>query len=71
MGDRCVESDQNKKILHNEGKNLYGWAVSHSLPFDENRFDDNVKLQHTLNKSVDCDIGCFVESDLSYPDNIN
>ena len=28
MGDRYVQSDNNKKILYIDAKNLYGWAMS-------------------------------------------
>ena len=28
MGDRYVKSDENKKILYKDAKNLYGWAMS-------------------------------------------
>ena len=31
--DRYVKSDDNKKLLHIDAFNLYGWAVSESLPF--------------------------------------
>ena len=45
MGDRYVKSDKNKKILYIDAKNLYGWAMSESLPYDEIKFDQNVELE--------------------------
>ena len=45
MGDRYVQSDENKKILYVDANNLYGWAMSESLPYDEIKFDGNVKLE--------------------------
>ena len=43
MGDRYVKSDENKKILYKDANNLYGWAMSEYLPYDEIKFDKNVK----------------------------
>ena len=35
MGDRHVQSDENKQILYIDAKNLYGWAMSQYLPTGE------------------------------------
>ena len=40
------------------------------LLYDENKFDNNVKLENISNSPDDSDIGYFVEVDLIYPDNI-
>ena len=70
MGDRYIKSDKNKKILYIDANNLYGWAMSESLPYDEIKLDNNVNLEDILNTRDDSDIGYFVEVDLKYPDNI-
>ena len=70
MGDRYVKSDENKKILYIDANNLYGWAMSQYLPYDDIKFDKNVKLEEILNTPDDSEIGYFVECDLKYPDNI-
>ena len=70
MGDRFVKSDENKKILYVDSNNLYGWAMSECLTYDEIKFDKNVKLEDILNTPDDSDIGCFIKVDLKYPDNI-
>ena len=70
MGCRCVRSYENKKILYVDANNLYGCAMSESLPYDEIKFDTNVKLEGILNTPTDSDIGYFIEVDLKYPDNI-
>ena len=44
--------------------------MSQPLPYGENKFDKNVKLNDILNTPDDSDIGYFVEVDLNYPDNI-
>ena len=70
MGDRYVKSDENEKILYVDANKLYGHSMSQPLPYDEIKFDNNVKLQGILNTPDDNDIGYFVEADLIYPDNI-
>ena len=39
------------------------------LPYDENKFDKNVKLEDILNTPEDSNIGYLIEVDLKYPDN--
>ena len=70
MGDRYIKSDENKKILFVDANNLYGHSMSQPLPYDEIKFDRNVKLEDILNTSDDSDIGYFLEVDLKHPDNI-
>ena len=70
MGDRYVQSDENKKILYIDATNLYGHSMSQPLPFDEIKFDNNVELEDILNTPDDSDIGYLIEVDLTYPNNI-
>ena len=70
MGDRYVQSDENKKILYVDANNLYGHSMSQPLPFDELKFDKNPKLEDILNTPDDSNIGYFIEIDLTYPKNI-
>ena len=70
MGDRYIKSDENKKILYVDANNLYGHSMSQPLPYDEIKFDKNIKLEDILNTPDDSDIGYFVEVDLTYPNNI-
>ena len=70
MGDRYVKLDENKKILYIDATNLYGHSMSETLPYDENKPDNNVELEYILNTPDDSDIGYFVEVELKYPDNI-
>ena len=70
MGDRYVKSDENKKILYVDANNLYGHTMSQTLPYDEYKVDNNVKLEDILNTPDDSDIGYFVEADLIYSDKI-
>ena len=75
MGDRFVKSDENKKILYLEANNVYGWAMSDSLPYDEFEMWQGHpdlfmnKLEEVLNTPDESDIVYFVEVDLRYPEN--
>ena len=44
MGDRYIKSDDKNKILFIDVINLYGWAMSEYLPYEEIKFDSKVKL---------------------------
>ena len=70
MDNRYVKSDENKKIFNAASNNFYGHSMSQPLPYDEIKFDKNVKLEDIINTPDDSDIGYFIEVDLRYPDNI-
>ena len=70
MGTRYVKSDEDKKILFVNANNLYGWAMNEYRPFDEIKFDRNVKLEDILINPDDSIIGYFIDVDLTYPDNV-
>ena len=76
VGDRCVKSDDKKKIIYMDATNLYGHSMSQTLPYDEIEMwhgqpDLCMKwLDEILNTPDDSDIGYFIEDDLIYPDNI-
>ena len=70
MGDRYVRSDKNGKVMYFDANNLYGHSMSESLPYDEIKFDYDVKLEDILNTPDDSDFGYLIEVDLKYPDNI-
>ena len=65
-----------KKRFYIDACNLYGYALSENLPYDEIEIwhghpDFFVhKLEDNLNTKGDNDIGYFVEVDSKYPDNI-
>ena len=56
--------------MYIDANNLYGHSMSDSLPYDEIKFHNTVKLEDILNTPDDSDIGYFIEVDLTYPDNI-
>ena len=44
--------------------------MSEYLPFDEIKFNKDVKLEDILNTPDDSDIGYFLEADLKQPDKV-
>ena len=78
MGDRHVQSDENKQILYIDANNLYGWAMSQYLPSGEFailplnpcNYTDNYNLEQLvdlLQIPDDNEYGFFIECDLEYP----
>ena len=59
-----------KEMLYIDANNLYGWAMSESLLYDEIKFGKNVEIEDLLNIPDDIDSGYFGEVHLRYPDNI-
>ena len=70
MGDRYIQSDEIKKILYMDATNLYGHSMSEPLPYDEIKFDRDIKLEDILNTTDDSDVGFFIEVHLNNPGNI-
>ena len=68
MGDRYVQSDENKKILYRDITILFGHWMSKPLPFVEIKFEkENVCLREIINTTDDNEIGYFSHVDLSCP----
>ena len=64
------------KKFYNDANNLFGYAMSQSLPYDEiemwkghhSCYVD--RLEYILNTPDDSDFGDFLQIDLKYPDKI-
>ena len=74
MGDRFVESNENKQILYIDANNLYGWAMSQNPPtgtFEKLYFPQPYELEQVVEDlrfiPDDNEIGYFIECDLEYP----
>ena len=77
MGDRHVQSDENKQILYIDANNLYGWAMSQYLPTGDFKkiklcceYDSvlmNEIKEDIFNTPDDNEYGYFVECNLEYP----
>ena len=48
IGDRYFKSDENKQILYIYAENVYGYAMSESLPYDEFNFGKIFRLEDIL-----------------------
>ena len=59
MGDRYIQSDENKKTIFIGATNLYGHSMSQMLPYDENKFEKDICLEEILNTPDDSEIGFF------------
>ena len=74
MGDRFVESNENKQTLYIDANNLYGWAMSQYLPtgtFEKLYFPEEYELKQIVEDlrfiSDNNPYGFFIECDLEYP----
>ena len=77
MGDRHVQSDENKQILYIDANNLYGWAMSQYLPTGDFKkiklcceYDSvlmNEIKEDIFNTPDDNEFGYFIECNLEYP----
>ena len=74
MGNRHVQSDENKQILYIDANNLYGWAMSQYLPigeFEKLNFPEDNELEQIVADlrfiPDDNEYGFFIECDLEYP----
>ena len=56
--------------MYIDANNLYGHSMSQYLPYDEIKFDNNIKLEDILNTPGNSDIGYFIEVDLNYLNNM-
>ena len=71
MGDRHVQSDENKQILYIEANNLYGWAMSQylstgefeTLPFNPCNYNLEQLVEDLLQIPDDNEYGFFIECD--------
>ena len=75
----CKAERMNLELLYIDKNNLYGEGMSQALPYELMSVVDCVDFtpeqqyylyQHIMNIPDDADVGCFVECDLEYPDNI-
>ena len=60
-------SQPSSYLMYWDANNLYGWAMSQSLPFKDLKFDKEVTLDQILETSDEAETGYIVEVDISYP----
>ena len=69
IGDRFV-IEKIRNILSVDANSLYGHSMTQTLPYDEFKFDRNVKLDNILKIDNDSDFGYLLRVDLKNPDNL-
>ena len=75
MGDRHVQSDENKQILYIDANNLYGWTKNQYLPtgeFKKLQLPENYSQDQLVEDLLqipddDNEYGYFIDYDLEYP----
>ena len=69
MGSLYDASQPSSYIIYLDANNLYGWAMSESLPTGEFKWlgEEEFSAINWLTQKDDQDIGYFVECDLDYP----
>ena len=67
LGDRYVKSHEKLFIIYFDANYPYGHSFSQPVPYDEIKFDKNVKLEDLKRTPDNSDIGYFTEVDSIYP----
>lgn len=57
------DTQESNYLIHLDANNLYGWAMSESLPYDDVTIINNVKIEDVLTTTDDNDIGYIIELD--------
>ena len=60
----CEDCDTTKPenyLMYWDANNLYGWAMSQSLPYRNLRFNDDITLQEVLRTLDNADQGYIIE----------
>ena len=71
--DRYDSSKPNKWLMYLDANNLYGWAMSQSLPISDFKWVtiDNTTLDTILSCPEDSEVGYIVEVDMDYPSELH
>ena len=63
------EHKENKFIMYLDANNLYGWAMSHYLPYNRLKWLNQKEIDKFCLHSNECNsVGYILEVDLDYPD---
>ena len=71
MGDQYDETKPNKYLVYTDANNLYGWAMSQALPTDGFEWMSEEELTDWKKVCKYEGIGCILEVDLEYPDELH
>ena len=62
----CPEQPEDY-LLYLDANNLYGWAMSQSLPYKDIKFDNQTSVETVLGTADDSETGYIIECDLVFP----
>ena len=62
---------QSSNLMFLDANNLYGWAMSQSLPYDDVKINTEVTLEQILETEDDNETGYIIECDLHFPKEIH
>jgi len=65
--DNYDKTKESNYLIYLDANNLYGWAMSESLPYQDIKWNHDVTLDDVLNTPDDNETGYIVEVDLSFP----
>ena len=58
-------------IVYLDANNLYGWAMSQFLPYDDVKINTEISIDEVLKTSDENETGYVIECDLHFPKNIH
>ncbi|XP_029673848.1 uncharacterized protein LOC115241990 [Formica exsecta] len=64
-------SESSAYLMYFDINNLYGWAMSQSLPYEDFRWVDDVASVDLISVTSNSPIGYILEVDLAYPSNLH
>ncbi|KYN28493.1 hypothetical protein ALC57_02085, partial [Trachymyrmex cornetzi] len=64
-------SEPSMYLMYFDVNNLYGWAMSESLPYGEFQWVDDIERFDVMSVSSDSVIGYILEVDLAYPQSVH
>jgi len=71
MGNKCEEAKRSKYLTYLNTNNLYGWAMSQDLPTSGFDWMAERELTNWRTFSKVKGVGCILEVDLEYPDELH
>ena len=71
MGEEYDKSKESSYINYLDANNLYGLAMCQKLPYKDIKFVDKPLTEEEVINYTDGSLGCIVDVDLEYPDEVH